>query len=506
MGAYLRWRIRQLGSPKPEKRLKAIRILVYWTDPNAIKPLTELLSNDPEEKVRTEAAAALGTLCGPVAAKALADALKDPCESVSMVAAIALGKIRSPDTAQAIATAFSSSKHARNHYELQTALINIGMASVPFVVPLLSSADFYTRIEAQEILEKVGWRPRERCEVVLFEIARERWETAAKLGSNAVEPLIAVLKDRPEPAAKALGITRDPRAVEPLLAYLFSEDDRTRKTVAEALILCGFDPAHATTDQAAAFAIAQESFDVLTKFGSTGARLLLQLAPWAGTKLLPMFGSDAVEPLLSALRDRRDAIREMAARVLGMIKDGSSFDPLLSVFENDDSWDVREHAAKALQSMGWQPANDYQRAKVAVSRKEWDEIVRIGPVAVPVLCEALYDRMRRVDAIEKLGEIADSKAIRSLLDVHHSIPATGPNEDDNGVKAGDIKKALVNILKKDAKKISIQDLDTLTKLTAINVYWDDQDEQGFYCSHHLTYDYSEVRDLARKELNNRALK
>jgi hypothetical protein len=71
-------------------------------------------------------------------------------------------------------------------------------------------------------------------------MAKRDWDKCVALGSFAVEPLSAALKDEEwdvrQAAAEALGEIKDPRAVEPLIAALKDKDSDVRKAAAEALV------------------------------------------------------------------------------------------------------------------------------------------------------------------------------------------------------------------------------------------------------------------------------
>lgn len=95
-------------------------------------------------------------------------------------------------------------------------------------------------------------------------------------------------------AIKALGETRDARAVEPLIANLMDE-----------------------------------------KCGCTSANALAKI------------GKPAVEPLITALKDKNPIVKRNAAMALGKIKDASAVNPLIATLK-DDNPIVRRNAARAL--------------------------------------------------------------------------------------------------------------------------------------------------------------
>jgi HEAT repeat protein len=78
-------------------------------------------------------------------------------------------------------------------------------------------------------------------ENVSYLLALQEWEKLIKFGEAAVEPLIAVLKDKDKDndvrwyAASALGKIGDAKAVEPLIAALKDEDRVIRRIAVMAL-------------------------------------------------------------------------------------------------------------------------------------------------------------------------------------------------------------------------------------------------------------------------------
>jgi HEAT repeat protein len=116
----------------------------------------------------------------------------------------------------------------------EDALAALGPPVAELLVAILSEKNYYVRSRAACLLKGFGWQPRNDEERLLWDIACERWEEidalSARLGASAIEPLNGALKNlrfflpnkKYEIAtiAKALGHTRDVRAVEVLLTTL----------------------------------------------------------------------------------------------------------------------------------------------------------------------------------------------------------------------------------------------------------------------------------------------
>jgi HEAT repeat protein len=105
--------------------------------------------------------------------------------------------------------------------------------------------------------------------------------------------------------------------------------------------------------------------------------------------VLGTFGEPAVEPLIKALEDDDEEVRETAARALGQVGDSRAVKPLIKAL-GDGDWEVRKAAAKALG--------------------------KIGKPAVEPLIKALGDDGYGVAeaAAEALGEIGDTRAVEPL--------------------------------------------------------------------------------------------
>jgi HEAT repeat protein len=130
-------------------------------------------------------------------------------------------------------------------------------------------------------------------------------------------------------ATKALGDTRDARAVEPLIANL--KDEKCGSTSANALAKIGKP--------------AVEPLVVALKDNNPIVRRNAAVA------LGKIKDASAVNPLITALKDENPIVRRNAAMALGEIKDTSAVEPLTAALK-DDSPIVRKKAAIALKEMG----------------------------------------------------------------------------------------------------------------------------------------------------------
>lgn len=126
---------------------------------------------------------------------------------------------------------------------------------------------------------------------------------------------------------------------------------------------------------------------------------------------------NATKTFIRVLKNEKDHfIRSTSAEALGYLSDQKAIPPLLQALQ-DREYGVRRAAAAALKMLGWQPANDTERALFAVASMQWKETVSLGTSAIDSLAFALKDEHRqiRAEAAKALGQIKDHKVIDLLL-------------------------------------------------------------------------------------------
>lgn len=124
----------------------------------------------------------------------------------------------------------------------------------------------------------------------------------------------------------------------------------------------------------------------------------------------------AIPSLIRLLTDKNSEVRWEAAIALGEIDDPGATASLLLALRDPDKY-VRYGAASALKKTGWKPGSPEERAFFCAGLQEWQAVQEIGEPAVPALANVLHDRDSRVrmQAIEILGNIGDSKAVPALI-------------------------------------------------------------------------------------------
>lgn len=271
-------------------------------------------------------------------------------------------------------------KHKGEYFRQQAAIALGNIGDTRAVEPLLETLrdkSKYVQKGAAEALDKLRWKPSDDSEMVVFLLAKQEWDTLAKLGQPAVEPLIEALKEedswvRPKAAAEALGNIRDAKAVETLIEALNDKNKNVRK---------------------------------------------------GATRALGKIGQPAVEPLIEVLNDKNKDVREGATRALGNIGDTKAVEPLIKALEEGDSF-VRQQAAEALGKI-----KDARTVEPLIEAlKDKDMGVRgqtaeaLGKIRDAKAVESLIEALRdggyyvRQQAAKVLGNIGDARAVESLIE------------------------------------------------------------------------------------------
>jgi len=234
-----------------------------------------------------------------------------------------------------------------------TTLTRIGEPALPVLTLALTHRSYRVRSAAAEALSRLKWSPKSNEEYLQFLIAGEQWPELIRAKKISVLPLIELLNDKyygiRRDAAKALGETGDPRAVNPLIGLLsdsegevsFSAIDALKKInsqtaisslatalghpsynvrhmAATALSASGWSPN--TTEEKARFFLASEQWAELTRMGKPALPYLVQtlgdsyqgVRAGAATTLRGM-GKPGMEALVAALNHPDPVVRKMVA-------------------------------------------------------------------------------------------------------------------------------------------------------------------------------------------------
>lgn len=213
---------------------------------------------------------------------------------------------------------------------------------------------------------------------------RVRWQAIEALGvlgksEQSVNTLIAALQDPNHivrwNAALTLGEAGDERVTLPLLEILEDESKDVREMAEWALVeLSG--------------KIVPSLIEVLTQHPDWWIRR-------EAARILGLIGDErATEPLLQALSDRSERIRENVAEALGRIGRPRAIKGLIHALQ-DDYGHTRQNAMEAL--------------------------IKIGTDAVETLIKGLKSRNKiiRINVCQVLGAIGDQRAIKPLTQLRH---------------------------------------------------------------------------------------
>ncbi len=287
--------ISALSDKRPRVRARAAHFLGVFGDSRALNDLIERFEQDVPEVV-LEAAEALGSIRDTRAIDPLLKGLGHPDSRVRQMIIWALGEIGDP------------------------------VAIEPLTRLLLDENKKTRQLTGSEFKEN--------------QIIRNAVQLAlSKLQSSVgIEDLIQELSDSSDwtrmNAARHLGATRDPRAVNPLAAALRDPSTDVQRWSAWAL-------AHIADEQALRALIAA------TADGDADVRM------WAayGLGLDKTGDEDAIRILISMTRDTDVRVRRWAARSLGEIGDASAVANLRAALQDGDP-SVREAAEKVLAKLG----------------------------------------------------------------------------------------------------------------------------------------------------------
>ena len=136
----------------------------------------------------------------------------------------------------------------------------------------------------------------------------------------------------------------------------------------------------------------------------------------AAVKVLVKIGLPAVELLIAVLKDEDREVRKSAAEALGKIGDSRTVEPLIAALKDEYS-SVRREVVEALDKLGWKPDMSEAGVFYWILKGDLSKCVKIGAPAVEPLIAALKDKNNYVhrEAAESLGKIGDIRAVEPLI-------------------------------------------------------------------------------------------
>lgn len=285
---------------------------------------------------------------------------------------------------------------------------------VDILIQKLRDKNQSVQLEAAEALGKIGTPAIKPLIAILKNEADQnvKWEASyalGKIGTPAVEPLIDLLKDG-DPYVRrdtvyALGMIKDRRAITPLIDVLKDNQPIVRRETAKALGAFK-DPL-----------VIKSLIDIL-KDNESNVR-------WEAAGSLRNIGSPAIPPLIAALKDKKRDwnTRWEAASIMGMIGI-PAIESLIDVIGDDDSY-VKQGVAYALGKIkdprAVMPLGILLKDKERnVRREAVMALGKIGTPAVDTLFDGLMDRDQNIrgTVIFHLISIGGTtKTIEKLIEV-----------------------------------------------------------------------------------------
>lgn len=149
---YFAYLIKTLADPDAGVRARAARILGENREPQAIGALTSLLMDDPDMRVRQQAALALGRIG---AVEPLVDGLQAPDMQVRLLITQALGSLGDPRAVKPLIVALRDT-HAEVRSQAAFALAKMGEAALEPLLLTLRHTDPVARWSAARVLGSLG--------------------------------------------------------------------------------------------------------------------------------------------------------------------------------------------------------------------------------------------------------------------------------------------------------------------------------------------------------------
>lgn len=471
--------ISSLQSDNPRTRSMAAAALVKAGDVRAIRSIINVLRKGPGYKERAIMRKVLID-SGEAAVMPLIEALSDEDGDVRSTAADVLGSIGGTSAVAPLIASLNDSSYSVRAYSARSlGAIGDAAATVPITALLVKKEEELTvRSDAMEALVAIG-------------------------DGRAVEPIIAVLIDRSgevlirRQAAGALGSLGDRRAIEPLLTVLLDLDEDVVSYAVSALEKIGWKPE--TDDQKVIYYHACGKKSAIKKMGKAATESLIALLsedrPETRLDAVNILGQindkKTVKPLVDCLVDEDQSVRAAAAKSLDKLKwkpatplekvdylsasgewdrcvemGSVSIKRLVSLLD-DEEFEVRWEAAKALERLDWNPPlESAERVRYLIFKEDYEQLVNIGGAAVEPLLKA-FERYSSPEVAEALGRIGDPRAVGPL------VAALDGLFSDVRIKAagalgriGDSRAVdpLINLLKRDEPEVRIEVLRALGRI------------------------------------------
>ncbi|MBL9018318.1 MAG: HEAT repeat domain-containing protein [Myxococcales bacterium] len=449
-----------LQSDDPAKRLEAVIELAKYDVALTQAHLMKALSDD-DEKVRHQAAKALGQGGALAAVPVMIEWLGDQSAATKAVAAEALGDIGGADATSALIRSLGDPEAVVRQKAVK-ALGTIGKKGNPNVVialiPRLEDAKPEVKNATIQQLEELGDKRAVIPLVAKFgETARETRRLAVravgKLGDpSAVPALIRLLNDLDEEvrtaAVGSLGALAAVDAIDALSEQLSAPSDAYRAKVAYALGQIAANPKSGKSGEDAMRTLVinlaqsnqrQGSREALRVAGKASVPALVahlqgRIAgdPATAVALLSEVGDPRATATLAAELDRGRVAMPLVLKALGATGDPAALVPVLGALSSKDAA-IRLAAMEALRPLIGSDARAGdvliehladEDLEVRVLAAEYLGILKISGAAAKLtsLAGPGNPTRLRAAAIDALGEIGRPEATKALLDVLREGP------------------------------------------------------------------------------------
>jgi len=305
------------------------------------------------------------------------------------------------------------------------ALAVLGVPAIPDLLVALENAGPASRTRMTEALVSTGTPAIPLLLAVILRASPALQASIARAvagtGNGMVEALIPALHHE-QPAIRRAAVIAlretGKKSIPHLAGMLHDKSPPVRKEAADALAALRWAPddpgekvwfCYLREDWGELAKLQGASVPVLLKaLGSKEARVRCDAARTLGK----IRDSRAIPPLVRAVKDPDMDVRIRAVEALGEMGDDRAKPPLVEAL-NDPHHRVRMEAAWALNRLGWVPQSDLARAEHLVAGEQWNELIRMGRVAIPALIRALeveYSGVRTgaSEALRQLGQPAES--------------------------------------------------------------------------------------------------
>jgi HEAT repeat protein len=434
----------------------------------ALDGLVDTLMNDSDQATKLNAARALSWIRSPKSAKPLLAALETADPALRNEILDALGEIGGQEVILALTVA---ARQETNSLIRSTAVLKLSSLdpekAKEVVIGLLQDSRFVRDMKG-DVFQQFFWafdklELKDRRVVpplvwLLKNGARTdgldrgiRNQAACRLGAvgggEAATALMEALKDEPDEwlrseLVQALGRTKDPRAVEPLIGSLDDKSEVVRAMAAEALGGLGDPRAVEPLIEFVSSPKAWNRHRGIIALGEIGDRkatdTLCKIANeiprgrddwdcmghrrWATQTLGKMGDPRAVPHLIRLLEDEDESVRAYAAVSLAQIGDARAVEPLVAMLATDE-----DHALEAFAVAGKKGGSESMRSRLVRELQRPDGKIRASAAtalgklrdkaAVQMLTAGLTenDPSLRYSCALALASIGDSQAVPSLV-------------------------------------------------------------------------------------------